>query len=149
MSGIDLTAPKADDMYVSVVLDRDRDTEDTCDETGPKGYACTRPTGHDSLHVATTSTEVCAIWGHHRRTLRPRVVAAVSEYAFDMQVVDRPDDAYYITRWDRATPITVVAANREAAYEKVWTVMGVAPRGAHWTARIKRVRDVREVSSDA
>jgi NADPH-dependent glutamate synthase beta subunit-like oxidoreductase len=58
---------------------------------------------------------------------------------FKYVVVDRPDDAYYVTNWDRKTPVEVVAENREAALEQVWALMGAAPDHRHWVARLLSV----------
>jgi ribosomal protein L20A (L18A) len=66
---------------------------------------------------------------------------------FKYVVVDRPDDAYYVTNWDRKTPVEVVAENREAALEQVWVLMGAAPRHRHWVARLLSVEVVPDANA--
>jgi len=41
----------------------------------PYPYACTRPDGHTGLHMATTNTDLCALWddlGHYQLLFDPK-----------------------------------------------------------------------------
>lgn len=39
---------------------------------------------------------------------------------------------YYYPRWDRATPISVVAATKSEATAKAWPMLGTHPRFGSW-----------------
>lgn len=62
-------------------------------------------------------------------------------FAFKMRVVDRDNDPYYVTRWDRAVPVEVVAATKQEAINKVDAMLGPAPRGRYWVYKVDSVRD--------
>lgn len=59
----------------------------------------------------------------------------MSELVFEFKVVDRPQDPYFHTRWDRATPISVTAGTRDEAHTKLWKIMGKPPEHSHWIAK--------------
>ncbi len=59
-----------------------------------------------------------------------------------MQLVEKDPSGYYITRWDRAIPVTVRAADRAEAFKKAWAVMGESPSGHTWTARIVDITEM-------
>ena len=62
-------------------------------------------------------------------------------FAFKMRAVDRSNDSYYVTRWDRAVPVEVVAKTKQEAIDKADTMLGSAGRGRYWLFRVDSVRD--------
>jgi hypothetical protein len=64
-----------------------------------------------------------------------------SMFVFKMRAVDRPRDSYYETRWDRATPVEVVAETKQAAINKAEAMLGNAGQGRYWVFHIDSVRD--------
>ena len=60
-------------------------------------------------------------------------------FKFKMRVVEEDPEGYYYVRWDRATPISVIAENKKDAYKQCWEVMGDSPRGWTWTAHIDSI----------
>ena len=62
-------------------------------------------------------------------------------FTFKMRAVDRPDDSYYVTRWDRAVPVEVVAATKQDAIKKADMMLGPAGRGRYWVFHVDSVRD--------
>lgn len=60
-------------------------------------------------------------------------------YRFHMRVVDKDPTGYYYVRWDRATPVVVEAENRDAAFKKLWALMGEAPPYRTWTAQVDKI----------
>jgi hypothetical protein len=63
-------------------------------------------------------------------------------FEFDMIYVHRPDDPYYVTNWDRAVAVTVMAVSRKEAFTTLWAMLGDAPRHRYWTAQIRAARQV-------
>lgn len=70
----------------------------------------------------------------------------MSEYEFHMRVAVKDPSGYYHTRWDRATPLVIVASGRKEALRECWRVMGAAPASRTWTAQIDRVESVKASS---
>jgi hypothetical protein len=64
-------------------------------------------------------------------------------HVFKYRAVVRDDDPYYVTRWDLALDYEVVAANVKEAQEKLAVLLGDAPQGGHWVARLQSTRDIR------
>lgn len=60
---------------------------------------------------------------------------------FHMLAVEKDNEGYYVTRWDRAIPVEVEAETRAEAFKKLWAILGDAPRGRgwSWTAKVKRI----------
>ena len=58
-------------------------------------------------------------------------------FRFVGKAVLRRDDPYYITRWDKAEPISVVASSRQEATNKTFAVLGDPPLHSHhhWVLR--------------
>ena len=69
--------------------------------------------------------------------------ATTTEFVFEMRAVDRDRDHYYVTRWDRATPVEVVAPTKQEAINKAAVMLGDAPRGRYWVFKVDKVRDLR------
>ncbi|WP_345543470.1 hypothetical protein [Microbacterium jejuense] len=63
-------------------------------------------------------------------------------FVFKMRAVARPTDPYYVTRWDRATPVEVVAATKQEAINKADATLGSAGAHRYWVFRVDSVRDV-------
>lgn len=63
-------------------------------------------------------------------------------YAYTYLYVDIDTSGYYHPRWDRATPIELVAATKDEALLKLWAAAGTAPRGRHWQARLRSVKEI-------
>lgn len=53
---------------------------------------------------------------------------------------------YFHTRWDNATPIEVIAKDREEAEQKVSAVIGAPPRNRAWTIKVDKI--VEEIAND-
>lgn len=64
-------------------------------------------------------------------------------FRFEMWATHRPDDAYYHTNWDRKQKVTVVAANRQEAFNVADAALGNAGRGRLWVFRILSITDHR------
>lgn len=58
---------------------------------------------------------------------------------FKFKVAEADRHGYYVTRWDRATPVSVIADSKPDALEKVWALMGEARSGRYWTADLQSV----------
>lgn len=41
-------------------------------------------------------------------------------------------EGYFYTRWDRANPVSVLARSKKEAGEKLWAMLGEAPRHRTW-----------------
>ncbi|MGC0144438.1 hypothetical protein [Pseudactinotalea sp. Z1732] len=63
-------------------------------------------------------------------------------FRFEMKYVARRDDPYFHTRWDRARPITVVAATKQQAISKANAALGGDPGPhSHHVFRVVSVTD--------
>lgn len=58
---------------------------------------------------------------------------------FKFKVAEADRSGYFHTRWDRATPVSVIANTKPEALEKVWAIMGDARNGRYWTADMQSV----------
>ena len=58
---------------------------------------------------------------------------------FECRVIDCDREGYYYPRWDRATPVTVDAADRQDAIDKAGALMGDCRRGWYWGVRVVSV----------
>lgn len=67
------------------------------------------------------------------------------EFRFEMWAVIRPDDLYFYTNWDGKEKITVVATDRQAAFNLAATVLGEPHpmRHQHWTFKVISITDQR------
>lgn len=70
-------------------------------------------------------------------------------YQFTYKAVARRDDPYFYTNWDPAREYDVVAENKAEALQKLWDLLGPAPRHREWTAKLMRVKDMRVVEAEA
>lgn len=61
---------------------------------------------------------------------------------FKYKVAEADSTGYFYTRWDRATPVHVIADSRDDAIAKVWPLMGEARSGRYWTAKLQSVEPV-------
>ena len=64
------------------------------------------------------------------------------QFRFHMKYVSRPKDSYYVTRWDRASPLSVIAETREKAFEKATEMLGNAGDSNYWVAKILSIEEV-------
>lgn len=53
-------------------------------------------------------------------------------YRFKGRATGRDPEDYYYVRWDRATPLSVLANTRQEANEKAWKLLGTHPRFGSW-----------------
>lgn len=60
-------------------------------------------------------------------------------FRFQMRCVSRPDDSYYVTRWDKAIPLSVLAGNQKEADQKAFAMLGELKHGAHWVLATDRI----------
>jgi len=58
---------------------------------------------------------------------------------FHFRAVDRSDDYYYVTRWDKSFPVEICAETADAAWAALWKTLGTPPRYRQWTARLKGI----------
>lgn len=63
-------------------------------------------------------------------------------FRFNTQVAESDSTGYYITRWDEALPVTVIAHNRGEAFEKVKTMMGEPTPRSSWAVRIESAEEI-------
>jgi len=63
-------------------------------------------------------------------------------FRFNTRVVECDTTGYYMTRWDRAQPVTVVAHTRDEAFEKVRAMMGEPSRHDAWAVRIDSAEEI-------
>lgn len=49
---------------------------------------------------------------------------------------------YYLTRWDTAVPVTVIADTKDEAEQKAKDFMGDPGFGRYWSVSIKSVEEV-------
>ncbi len=62
-------------------------------------------------------------------------------YRFKGRATGSDPDGYYVVRWDRATPLSVLAHTKQEANGKAWKLLGPHPRfgsvrrgeGSGWT----------------
>ena len=60
-------------------------------------------------------------------------------YLFHMKAVEKDLGGYYAPWWDLATPITVTAENKDAAFEEATAVMGKLRSGWVWLFRVEKI----------
>lgn len=65
-------------------------------------------------------------------------------FRFTGEYVDMDPTGYAMTRWDRATPVSVLASTREEAFQKAWAMLGKPPEGRGWSIRWSRISEVRQ-----
>jgi hypothetical protein len=56
-----------------------------------------------------------------------------------MEYIDYDPDGYYYERWDLAKQVSILAATKKEALEKLWAMLGDAPRYRSWKARVLSV----------
>lgn len=64
------------------------------------------------------------------------------QYRFNYRRTYADREGYYHTRWDRAKPVSVIAATEKEAEQKVWALSGEAPRGRYWTIILDKVEEL-------
>jgi hypothetical protein len=52
-----------------------------------------------------------------------------------MRAIDVDDTGYYHARWDRATPLEVIAETKKEAINKAAAMLGPEPHGRGWSWR--------------
>lgn len=60
-------------------------------------------------------------------------------FRFRMEYIDYDPDGYYYERWDCAKKVSILAATQKEAFEKLWAMLGDAPRYRSWKARVRSV----------
>ena len=63
-------------------------------------------------------------------------------FRFNARAVESDPTGYYMTRWDKALPVSVIAHNREEAFLKVETMMGDPARHGAWAGRIDSAEEI-------
>ncbi len=63
-------------------------------------------------------------------------------YRFELRYVSRSIDPYYHTRWDLATPASILAVTRDEAGAKLMAMLGDPPRGEKWTWVVDRIDEM-------
>ena len=67
-------------------------------------------------------------------------MSAQLRFHYRRAIADR--EGYYVTRWDKAVPVQVIAGTEKEALQKVWDLSGEAPRGRCWTAKLDKVEEL-------
>lgn len=60
-------------------------------------------------------------------------------YRFTGEYIDYDPTGHYNERWDRAKPVSVIAATRDEAFTKLWAMLGTAPVRRAWKAQWNRI----------
>lgn len=60
---------------------------------------------------------------------------------FDMRAAQADREGYYYTRWDKATPISVVAETKRQAINKAAAALGDARPGYCWVFVVDSIRE--------
>lgn len=55
-------------------------------------------------------------------------------FRFRGRYINKSTDSYYYPDWSKATPISVLAPDRDEAFKKVWALLGTSPHGRTWEA---------------
>lgn len=63
-------------------------------------------------------------------------------FRFNALAVESDPTGYYMTRWDIALPVSVIAHNREEAFLKVETMMGDPAHHRSWAVRIESAEEI-------
>lgn len=63
-------------------------------------------------------------------------------FRFNTRVVESDPTGYYITRWDKALPVSVIAHNRDEAFEKIETMMDEPTPHRSWAVRIDSAEEI-------
>ena len=67
----------------------------------------------------------------------------MSEATFHMRRAKPDRSGYYVTRWDRAVNMAVIASNEDEAISKASTLSGTAPDGKYWTFIVDKIEENR------
>ena len=63
-------------------------------------------------------------------------------FRFNIRVVESDPTRYYITRWDKALPVSVIAPSRDVAFKKAKEMMGSPPRHGAWAVQIDSAEEI-------
>lgn len=63
-------------------------------------------------------------------------------FRFNTRVVEYDSSGYYMTRWDSAQPVTVVAHTRDEAFKKVRAMMGKPARHDAWAVHMDSAEEI-------
>lgn len=63
-------------------------------------------------------------------------------FRFNARAVESDPTGYYMTRWDRAQPVTVIAHTRDEAFKKVRAMMGSPARHSAWAVKIDSAEEI-------
>ena len=63
-------------------------------------------------------------------------------FRFNVRVVESDPIGYYITHWDRALPVSVIAHSRDEAFKKAETMMGDPAPHKSWAVRIETAEEI-------
>lgn len=63
-------------------------------------------------------------------------------FRFNTQVAESDPTGYYITRWDRALAVSVIAHSRNEAFKKVRAMMGDPAPQRSWAVRIESAVEI-------
>ncbi len=63
----------------------------------------------------------------------------MSEFDFHLRAIDCDREGYYFPRWDRATPIVIRAATKQAAIDAAAAALGPCRRGWYWGFKVDRI----------
>lgn len=63
-------------------------------------------------------------------------------FRFNARVVESDPTGYYMTRWDRAQSVSVIAHNNDEAFKKVRSLMGDPTRHSAWAVKIDSAEEI-------
>lgn len=63
-------------------------------------------------------------------------------FRFNARAVESDPTGYFMTRWDRAQPVSVIAPNRDEAFKKVRAMMGSPARHSAWAVKIDSAEEI-------
>lgn len=63
----------------------------------------------------------------------------MSRNLFKMRAARADREGYYVTRWDLAQPISVVAETQQAAVNEAARILGDAGGGRYWTFKVDKI----------
>lgn len=66
----------------------------------------------------------------------------MAEFEFHLRATEHDREGYYYPRWDRATPIVVRAATKQAAVNQAAAALGECRRGYFWGFKCDRIETV-------
>ena len=68
-------------------------------------------------------------------------------FKFTMEAAQKDPSGYYVTRWDLAQKLTVIAANRDEAVQKAASALGKSDRNWPWVFSFQSIDEIAKEQS--